>query len=331
MSTTTTATATAVLQFVGLILFSHELSPDRALIGLAPRISGHASHHGAPPPAMAKTIARREKSETRPEVVDTVEEHAAFIAFPARDYLSSKGWPPSGLETANGYLFVRLDGEHVTFRSEGRFGTVSSTAEVDLLGRKSSHERLDRDAMGLPHLQPCCKGAKLKKEFQAPDYPGAVAVFHLPSLKVKGCNANSKDVNVNASRVDSRTAIDNNGVLVIAATRKGQEKTMRVNGNATIIVAHMPMDVITGKRGGGGNARHYQAYYDMIEEGSCSPDYRTCAQSSAPRDSCFDRSIVREGTIVLAGGEIVRPEVEEELPWWASARTDFECSNTQWP
>ncbi|HWW62299.1 MAG TPA: hypothetical protein VN181_13085 [Thermoanaerobaculia bacterium] len=311
------AAAKAVVQLIGIVMVSRDLSPDHHLQALMPRISAPA-----PPMASPVKLARTsiKKGDPVAEVPAHVEEHAAFIAFPARDYLSSKGWPPAGLETVNGYLFVRLDGERVSFTAEVDAKPVddamlNQTARISVPIADASPARASR--LGLPHLQPCCNQAALKGGFQPPDFPAAVAVVDLPTGVAKGCWAKAKGV---SGRVDTSITIENGGVLLITATKDKQQKQIRLDGNSKPIVANLPLDVI-GLPRSGGLVNHYVAYYDMIDTTAACPTTTDCPLASErPEDDCRLTAVRPMG-----GKEEVDPLVT------ILARVGFECSNTQWP
>lgn len=309
--------AAAVVQFVGIVVFSDQLSPGQDhLQAIMPRISApdpHARKHGS-------------VSEERPvpTINPHVEEHTAFIAFRACDYVSSRGWAPRGLETVPGYLFVPLDGEHVEFSAPGL--TNSGT-----LRPSSARPKLDRQGrLKLPHLRPFCTSeatpVTLKKEFQPP-FDGAVAVFDIRSGRVSACTGviNKEQ----STRVDTRLTIDNAGLLVISASKTNESsKEIHLRDGAHVLVAHLPNDAVTGQSSATANSSqpHYTAYYDMIDHaGACSPDFISAIKSETPDGPCETSSDIRQ-----IGSEVVAA-VDVPPDWSSFLRIDFECSNSQWP
>src|SRR6185369_17612184 len=96
--------ATAVIQAVGIILFSYQITPGR-LIAVAPRI---------PCPSEVQSEA-----DTAEKAMNDagVEEHETILAF--SDFRSASGWTPAKFTTLDGVkmLYVKLDGEKIRFIS----------------------------------------------------------------------------------------------------------------------------------------------------------------------------------------------------------------------
>src|SRR5215212_7458022 len=153
----------AKILFVGIVSFSTQFDPAlKEWQAVMPRISGRT-------PSLVERLFRTDNDTTPVSVADPdIEPHTAFIAFEACDYISSKGWSPRGLETRAGYLYVVLDGDHVTFNGATQ--------------REEAPQLLD-----LPHMQPCCDRAALRREFQPPHYRGAAAVFRLGGGTLNAC------------------------------------------------------------------------------------------------------------------------------------------------
>jgi hypothetical protein len=300
-------TSTAVVFFIGLIVFSRDFTErpsrdftaEKQLQALIPLI---------PYPTTATRHTR---------LGHGVEGHAAFIAFPACDYVSSDGWSPSGLEAVKGYLFVRLNGERVRFED----GSPSAPKAEPLSNAHTA--RVDEvDELRLPHLTKCCTNEMtLKQDYKGPDFRGAAAVFDLPSGHIQGCTSRK-------TRVDTRMTFDNGGNLLISATKGRQRKSITLLGGAQVIVANFPEAFLRKVAESPHSSPHYEAYYAMTTAPSCAAQYRDCVVKETSAEDCFDPSIIREA--IVAGAPVPLP-MQAPPEFWTYARMDYECSNTQWP
>jgi len=127
--------AVALVQSIGIVMLTDQLAPDHRVQALIPRI-----------PIVGKAAG--------------VEAHSATLAFPARDYISSRGWPPTALEAVDGMLYVPLNGEHITITgSPTGSGYVNNTiARQSPSGPPSTPVPLFLQ-LPLPHLRDdCCNG-----------------------------------------------------------------------------------------------------------------------------------------------------------------------------
>lgn len=306
-----TTAATALIHFIGIVVFSRELSPDHHLQALMPRISGSGP------------IVRRAAVGTHPPLpLVSVESHTAFIAFATCDYVSSTGWAPAGMETVPGQLFVRLDGERITI-----IPSIGPARSTDVNSRRqplpSTFEAGNSNELLLPHLQKTCCPAmtKLKPDFQPPDFRGAAAVFDIPYGNASACGANAPGVQW--SRIDTRVTIDNDGYLTISAKKDNKTKEIRLRGGAQVYVANLPSDFLEpGVHTHIASAPHFMAYFQMSE----SPN--SCSNWTVPVvKPCATPSLWREG--IQGTPPPVPPGTSTSILEFA--RVDFECSNSLWP
>src|SRR5438045_86095 len=131
-----------MLQFIGLVTFSTQLSDDGHLIAFTPIIT-HAAAMSSARSATDLPGGDAIGSQTSAEV----EEHATIIAFKACNYVSTDGWPVQALERVPGYLYVSLNGVRVTFT-----GSRSRTRSAVLTAKKTGANPTggERRALQLP-------------------------------------------------------------------------------------------------------------------------------------------------------------------------------------
>jgi len=313
------AATSAVIEFVGIIVLSNQLGIDGHLRAMLPRIQTYET---------AMKDRRVSKSESAQKAVKAmsstkVEDHTAFIAFKACDYVSSKGWTVTAAENMPGYLYARLDGEQVQF--------LGSAQTVDRLGRRISGQSAAlflNQSLSLPHVTPCCKDPKLRPEYLPPDYLLAAAVFDIANGKVRSCDSTG-------GRADSQISIANDGTLLVSATKDGATKELRLNGTAQVMVANLPPDALAGAPSMNHDmVAHKVAYSALVDVDSC---LRTdcvetrrvaCGGQPPPDRTGFQTNVNvwREG-VPQPGTE---PAVRQ-IDIMGTIRYDEQCSNNQWP
>ena len=310
------------VHFIGIALFSKKFSNDNTLRAVLPRI-----------PVAVSTLDPHSATTRRVEV----EKHTAIIAFPTCDYVSSSNWAPSALERVPGLLYVRLDGEQVSI-FPGRTEALETSGMMERQSKDPPTEtRMDEAVVGLPHLQACCPAMQvLSKQFQPP-FPGAAAVVTLPSwATATACGANSKQADVNATeenrrRIDTNVIFDSPSDVIIAATKNGVTKAIRVRKEANIEIANLPTWWVDGKKEPAASTPHYHALYEMGNQSTGCPNTFDCASNYHP-DQCKVESNLREmapDPITLPGGLTLPDQSGGTL--LELARIDIDCSNTQWP
>ena len=282
-------TTTAIIQFIGIVLFSAQIPNDPGVHAIVPRIEHHTH-----------TQLNYSKVSVKPNADATgVEDHVAVIIYREQDRLHKVGgWRPDGA-LRNGWEYVRLNGEHVQFLSNG---ANAAPAIPNGLPRVTSSDSC-LTAARQPQLLPT---------FQAP-YKGAAGVIDIPSGRLDVCAANSRGV---TERVDTRLLINSEGVLVIAATKTGEPaKTIALDGDAVVYVANVPpYFLFTGVEKPAVGDPHYEAYNAMLD----SP----CA--SRPQGELLPESC--DLTPISESYRIARNEPPADFKMINS-----ECSNTQWP
>lgn len=235
-------TTTAIIQFIGIVLFTTAVPNDPGLHAILPRI-GHVHDLHTP----------NGPSEEQESFVDGVEDHVAVIIYREEDRLHRVGgWRADGT-LKNGWEYVRLDGEHVQFLANG----VNGTPAIPSL--------LPRVGVAPTCLQPEAP-LTLKPEFQWP-YKGAVGVVDVRGGTLDVCETNSRTT---TARVDTRMIVETEGVLVIAAAKPNERaKTIALDGDAVVYVVNVPPEfVLQGIESPRTGEPHWDAYNDMLN-GSC--------------------------------------------------------------
>ena len=248
---------TAIIQFIGIVLFSAAVPDDPGLHAIIPRI-GHvhkSEFHNLPPEEAPENLASVGKQE--------VENHISVIMYRDEDKLYNVGgWRADG-DLANGWKYLALNGERIRFISDGSNGdTTVPPVELPRVGVSSSCS-----LTGAP--------VSLNEEF-LPPYRGAIAVVDIPEGKLSAC--------ATAGRRDTRLLLDTNGVLVITATKKFEEpKALMLKGNAVVFVANIPPYAMIKATDLKVGAEHWTAYNAMLAA-PCAAEPKATTASIDPCD-----------------------------------------------
>lgn len=336
------AAATALIQFIGLFVFSTQWSDH--LQAIAPRVVHAANMHRAKAHDSHRhpLLSAADVVDTSPGGAAEVETHATIIAFPAEKYVpgSAHGWNPVKLANAPRFLYVRLDGERVTFKDGGAIkgGRKKVGLEREMTARYSTSRAED---LGLPRLTACFKGMEhLKSDYVPGDSGvprGATAVFDLPNGSARACRAKVKtkdsEQENTLTRIDTVVGLSFAGDLIISAPGK----ELRVRNDTHVLVANIEASYIDGTTGTTGfrSAPHYDVYFDMGLDNSGAPTdsaYRDLAlQAADALDACEETSVMRQresaSSVMRQGYD---PNPQSGVPE-AFARVDYQCSNSQWP
>jgi hypothetical protein len=288
---------TAIIQFIGIVLFSAAIPQDPGVHAILPRIEAqtHAEHYVNPGDA---------KQDAQMSAMG-VQEHVAVILYRDEDVISrGKGWRRTG-SLKNGWEFVELDGEQVQFL------TNTENAQPTIPGD------IPRAVMPTSRcLLSSIKPVGFKDEFQGPDYKGAVAVVDIPSGKLSACAARTRD---ESNRVDTTLLLNTDGVLFIAAKKSAdaKAKTLALDGDAIVYVANVPPHYLfTGIAEPPTGEAHSEAYRAMLDT-PChdGPESGTAA-------AICDLSAINTAWKV-AQAKPPSPDLLKII--------DAGCSNTQWP
>jgi len=250
------ATATAVVNVVGLVLLSFQIEPGK-LVAIAPRIPCPAQDRTELSSSMQKRT--RDAGPVEPSAADVmraanVEEHAATLLIPAGDYRSNNGWAPA---LVGGTYYVRLDGERIRFIPSPR---ASRRANVETKVVNESND------LGLPHLG-CCRIPQLREEYMPPNYQLAAAVVDFSGGRAHACDQPYQ-------RQDTIVYFDNGGTLTIEAKKGTTTKQIIVDGGAHLTVQNMPTGALPSALrasaacagAGGGNGDHRGAMRAMVKK-----------------------------------------------------------------
>jgi len=247
--------ATAVLQFIGLVTFSHQWSSDGHLQAETPRVS-HLH-----------------------EAADSqVETHVTIIVFPESSRVASSAWELTKLPSSQDYRYVVLDGVRVTFAGSAEAARMKST---------TSDEPTSMEALQLPGLKSCFGMTKLKDEFTptAAGVPsGVAALFDLPAGTAHaGLGRFEGDGGDARSRVDTLVNIDVSGDLVITATdAEHKNKTLRLRTDAPVLIANLEKSFLSEEtKPSLYTPHHWLVYLAMGTDGSV-PNGFACAHKDVP-------------------------------------------------
>ena len=231
---------TAIIQFIGIVLFSANVPGDPGVHAIVPRIE-HAQHQHI-------SFGATQAQNINP--APGVEDHAAVIIYRTEDRLSRAGnWKKDGT-LKNGWEFVELDGEQLQFLSNGVNDVPVIPADLP---------RAFVSANG------CLKPPSLNNAFRGPLYKGAAAVVDIPYGTLDVCATNNRSV---TERVDTNLLLKNEGVLVIAAKNWAEPhaKTIALDGDAVVYVANVPpYYLFTGVEQPNPGEPHWEAYNAMLE------------------------------------------------------------------
>lgn len=234
---------TAIIQFIGIVLFTTSVANDPGMHAILPRI-GHAHAPGGP-------------SQAQESFVHGVEDHLALIIYREEDRLHNVGgWKMTGT-LAHGWEYVRLNGEDVQFLTNGENGKPALPPMLPRVGAAPS----------CLTTQPLT----LRPEFQPP-YKGAAGVIDLRAGLLDTCK--TKFLTSSDVRIDVRMRVQTEGALVIVGRKPNERaKTISLDGDAVVYVVNVPPEyVLPGSTDPHTGEPHWDAYNDMIT--------RSCA--SAP-------------------------------------------------
>lgn len=303
----------ALIQFIGLMLFAETPSQPTGALAIIPRVPSPTVSAAAP----------------------HVEQHTAFILFPAADYDEPKStWKASVFPLGGGqYRYVLLNGEHIT-----------------LSGNQNNAEIPHPLDTGLPSVSACCNlpeelpagrrqglvvmpkpKPKLRAEYTLPIAPEAAAVFDIPAGRLDACTAVAVGVH---GRIDTLLQLDNDGSITLSASvgdprntaRARLSKKLVLRGRASIWIVNAPWDAVTKepdpKNGSSQfHPSHLLAYYEMLDPATCRA--KPGCQNASPRFPC-NQSIFTMPNGTPSG-------IMPTPPLTPSYIVDFQCSNSQWP
>jgi hypothetical protein len=281
---------TAIVQFIGIVLFSAQVPGDPGLHAIMPRI-GHvhkSEFHQLPDPDAETNMTRIGSAG--------VENHVSVIMYRDEDRLyPNGGWKSDGT-LANKWSYVALNGERIRFLANGTNGKAGVPAGLPRIGASSS--------CGVTAEAP-----SLSEDF-LPPYRGAIGVVDIPEGTLSSCES--------SGRIDSRLRLETNGVLVITATKKYEDpKALVLKGNAVVFVANIPPYALLRNTDLTIGEPHWMAYNAMLAQ--------TCA--ARPHLDEKDFAQVKTCDISSLGESYLRarktPPIEIRM-------IDSGCSNTQW-
>lgn len=334
--------AEVIIHFIGLVLFSSEVTNDPGLHAILPGI-----HHTVANPTLrhehrmhtVSTSPRTKVSSTTSTSLSgdsaNIEPHMALLIFPSgiRDQTKSDWMAaplPSVIPALAGYEYVPLEGEHITFIADA---PGNGAAQMPA---------------NMPKLPRANRGA-LKPEYQWP-YARAAAVVDIPEGTLEMCKPPET---VASGRIDTQLILQTTGKLTIVAVKAGAVKTLVIDTSRSprIYVANVPPPRLQGAPTTVSDLHlrdpHHYAYFRMIGENPPSgkrgipvvetgaPPVCACRQEPAfhvtgpGSGSDPTNPASTERRLMASRQEIKEPPQPPSLLGVVVANA--ECSNTQWP
>lgn len=169
------AAAKATIQFIGIIVMSHQGPTLQAII---PKI---------PPPQTSAAVG--------------IEPHTAFIAFPKSAVLYN-GWGTAPTDLTNGYAYLLLDHDEIIFDTLGVKNEPIFT---------SKNKRLPVPTLTFSGTQP----VSWNQPYQMPSNAGTAAVVDIPEGALGPCHAKVTNIDGVLTRTDTKVELNTNGVIGI--------------------------------------------------------------------------------------------------------------------
>ena len=289
--------STAIIQFIGIVLFSTGIQRDPGVHAILPRIT-HTPH-------VEHAINKGDLHAMTSSDPDTVQDHVAVVLYRTKDVIDkSKGWSVSNKTLSGGWEFVQLDGDQLQFFTTERNPEPKIPAGLPLAMAPNS-----------VCLTEAKEPVQLSEAFQAPNYKGAAGVVNIPFGTLQACTARSGGDN---GRVDTSLLLKTDGLLVIGAKNpiENKGKTITLTGNAIVYVANIPPHYLfTGKMEPPTGQPHWMAYTAMLDT--------TCV---APPET-----VVADETCDLTPINAAWKEAQANPPSTQWKIFDSSCTNTQWP
>lgn len=311
-----------VIHFIGLVLFSTQVSNDPGLHAILPAIHAapQTDTHVPPVPPLVdvKHLAPARALEPSPgaravapaSLSANIEPHVALLIFHQDIVANDSQWPTSTIlskfphaKALASYRFVALTGEHITFI-------------VDAPGNPRA-----KLPTNLPRFS--CGTLRLTSGYQWP-YAQAAAVVDIPEGRLWACEPRK----IASGRIDTRLVLNTTGMLTVVAVKSGVLKTLvlKTTGKPTIYLANVPPPRIKGTNTAISGPPHFQAYWQMIGRGqinTCSgpPIVAKGAPPLLPCEPAFAAPVTSAGP----------GSMKEYLDVGVIFSANAECSNTQWP
>jgi len=223
---------TAIIHFIGIVLFSAQIPDDPGVHAIIPRIGS---------------------TTTAVSFISNVEEHTAAIIYRQEDLLEkSTAWKTITAPNRD-WEYVVLDGERVQFvTDDGNSDPVSPPPLLPRIGQGSCLSLSVAPTLTADFLP-------------ATSYRGAAGVFDIPNGRIEACDGGG-------ARSDTRVLMQTRNMLIITAKKAGQRaKSITLDEDAVVFVVNVPPDFLTANPHPHHNpgAPHFSAYNAMLG-GTCS-------------------------------------------------------------
>ena len=269
--------STAIIQFIGIALFSAAIPEDPGVKAIVPRIGD--SDDG-----------------TAISFIDGVEKHKAVILFRQEDRLHNVGGWRADATLPSGWQYVELDGEYVQFITDRR-DAEPADPPVDLpgLARLSCRNFFNPPTLAAEFLPKT-------------SYKGAAGVFDIPEGRLDACLMGA------GGRADTRLFLDTRNVLIITAKKPGETaKTISLDADAVVYVANVPPSYLTDDpEEVHDHEPHWDAYNDMLGRTCADPPYpdkpflAECYDPNRPLTAAYEEARANPPTMGL--GHILDPQ-----------------------
>lgn len=298
------AEANAILQVVGLALV---MNGNPGVDVVLPRVQSlHATPH---------TATARQAVTVKHQTHMMIDDHAAILAFPTYVLLSdpNPGWNVLPLKPVNDYSYVALDGEHLQLIVNGQNAVATVPNKLPRISHGCGGDSTARGSSRGRFPPP-----PLTAGYQPPHYSQAAAVLRIAAGSVDACTAN-----VNGDkrgRVDTRVSLNNDGTVILKATKNGVSRQLTFDGDSLLILANVPKRWLDGNPYTALNdLGHFEAYYTMLD-----PNRRAGCRRQPPPDSLPSCG---ETALRPMGGKTETPvTLPEPLRFMT-----YDCSNSSYP
>lgn len=224
---------TAIIQFIGIVLFTGSIQTDPGVHAILPRIGS---------------------TQTSISFVTGIESHRAVILYRKEDLLERSSSWRSNPAINKDWEILDLDGEHVQFFTDADNGVPAVPGLLPRIGRG-----------------PCAQFAvapTLTADFlPSTSYRGAVAVFDIREGRLDSCESKGPRAD---TRLFLRTE---NVLIISAKRPGERAKTVTLDQDAVVFVANVPPDYLSNnpQHNHDPSQPHWAAYNSMLG-GTCSAE-----------------------------------------------------------
>lgn len=217
---------TAIIQFIGIVLFTGSIQTDPGVHAILPRIGS---------------------TQTSISFVTGIENHKAVILYRKEDLLErSSTWKSSPAENKD-WESITLDGEQVQFFTDADNGYPAVPTDLPRIGRGACTQFAVAPTLTANFLP-------------STSYRGAVAVFDIRGGRLDSCESKGPRAD---TRLFLRTE---NVLIISAKRPGELAKTITLDQDAVVFVANVPPVYLgdTAQHNHDPSQPHWGAYNDML-------------------------------------------------------------------